>query len=308
MPQRSLLEFVRHIKEQSNGCTVSVCENVALSRMCTMRVGGIAVARLSPCDVSSFAKLLCIVRQNGFTYRIVGGGSNVILPDGYFEGVVFSTKGMNRVTLCENTLIAEAGASLGACIRIAAKAGLCGLEDLYGIPASVGGAVRMNAGAYGREIADCLQWADVFDAKTGEICRLSAAELSLSYRHSRLQENSKWTIVRACFAFCRDFSADIQDRARRALMKKRISQPLEFPNAGSVFRRPAPSVEVWRLVDACALRGMYCGGAQISEKHAGFIVNRGGATARDVFTLLTHIKRRVWEECKVVLTPEIEFL
>jgi UDP-N-acetylmuramate dehydrogenase len=308
MPQNSLLNFVRHIQERSDVCAVSVCENAALSRMCTMRVGGIAAVRFAPHDTSSFEKLLTLTHKNGFSYRVVGGGSNVILPDGYFDGIFFSTKGMNRVTLSENTLIAETGASLGAFVRIAAKAGLCGLENLYGIPASIGGAVRMNAGAYGREIADCLRWTEIFDIETGETFRLSAQELSLSYRYSRLQENKKWILLRACFLLCRDFSLDINKRAEQVLLKKRLSQPLEYPNAGSAFKRPSPNVEVWRLIDSCAMRGMRRGGAQISEKHAGFIVNLGGATAKDVYTLLAHMKQRVWEECKVSLIPEIEFL
>ena len=308
MPQRFLREFVRYIQKGTDGYTASVCENAALSKMCTIRVGGIAAARISPRDIASFSKLLKLTHQSGFAYRILGGGSNVILPNGRFEGIFFSTRELNRVTFCENTLIAEAGASLGACIRTAASVGLCGLENLYGIPASVGGAVRMNAGAYGREIADCLQWTEIFDVETGDIARLSAEELSLSYRQSRLQKNKRWTLLRACFCFCRDFSSDIWFRAEQALLKKRLSQPLEHPNAGSVFKRPAPNVEVWRLIDACGLRGNFCGGAQISEKHAGFIVNRGGATAKDVSALLTHIQRRVWEECKISLTPEIEFL
>lgn len=165
----------------------------------------------------------------------------------------------------------------------------------------------MNAGAHGTDVSACLAKAELFD--TVRACRffLRGSDLRFSYRHSLLQENRKLILLRAFFKFCPICHADVRAEIYEVCRRRRISQPLEFPSAGSAFKRP-PEGEAWRFIDACGLRGAKIGGAAVSQKHAGFIVNTGNATAADVRALLALCAERVWEVCGVKLEREIEFL
>ena len=278
-----------------------------LASLCTFRIGGTADAVISPASVSDFCALVRGAEVRGIPYRILGAGSNILAADCGFRGVVFSTKRLNNLSINGNYIEAECGLTLNTMILAAMHRGLGGLSALYGIPATVGGAVYMNAGAHGCEISRYLVKVELFDTKVGRRFFLSRKALCFSYRHSRLQKEKHLVLLRACFCLpCEEENithAEICEVCRC----RRASQPLEYPSAGSAFRRPATS-EAWRLIDAAGLRGRRIGGAQVSEKHAGFIINRGGATSADVCALLSLCEERVETLFGVKLVREIEFL
>ncbi|MBQ8753346.1 MAG: UDP-N-acetylmuramate dehydrogenase, partial [Clostridia bacterium] len=184
----------------------------------------------------------------------------------------------------------------------ARDAGLSGMEPLYGIPGTLGGAIYMNAGAYGGEIADLLVEVTVVDT-AGEVKTLTAAQAELSYRHSRFMTSGE-VILSAVLSLRADEPAAIRERMEDFLSRRREKQPLEYPSAGSFFKRPEGHFAA-ALIDQCGLKGLSVGGAQISEKHAGFLINRGGATCKDILALSEEVSRRVWEETGVRLEREV---
>ena len=279
-----------------------------LASLTTFHIGGVADAVISPPSVSSLCTLVCAAKAQGIPYRILGAGSNILAPDEGFQGLVFLTKKLNKISINGNYVLAECGLPLNSLILHTMRHGLGGMSSLYGIPASVGGAVYMNAGAHGDEISRHLVKAEVLDAESGVRFYLANDELSFAYRTSVLQSQKNLVLLRAYFCLpsvlCEETRREICEVCRR----RRDSQPLEFPSAGSAFRRPEGGVEAWRLIDAAGLRGMRIGGAEISKKHAGFIVNCGGATASDVRALLDICQERVGALFGVRLVREIEFL
>lgn len=289
-------------------CRAILKKNVWMRDLCTFRIGGQAAYVLTPCDISSFLHIARVLTAQKIPYYVWGGGSNILPSDDRFCGVILSTRRLNGYHINGRSLTAECGVFLNSCILSCADACMSGWEPLYGIPGTVGGALRMNAGANGREIGDSLEWAEIFDPVTGECFRLSRAEMRFSYRHSYLQAYRSLIAVRACFSMTLTAKKDSITIIQSVMRKRRLTQPIEYPSAGSVFRRPAPHIEVWRLIDACGMRGMTCGGAQISEKHAGFIINRQNATAADVRFLIDHIIHRVQDTHGILLKPEVEIL
>lgn len=297
-----LSAFAPHLADEG-----AVSLNYPLSALTTFRIGGVADAVIAPTALSDLCALVRGAWVRGIPYRILGAGSNLLAPDEGFCGAVFLTRRLNKISINENYVTADCGISLNTAILAAMHRGLGGLSALYGIPATVGGAVYMNAGAHGSEISRYLVRVEVFDAETGRRFFLSRRALCFSYRHSRLQEKKNLVLLRACF--CLPFAdADATHAEIREVCRRRCaSQPLEFPSAGSAFRRPA-ATEAWRLLDAAGMRGKRIGGAEVSEKHAGFIINRGGATALDVRRLLSLCEERVKALFDVKLVREIEFL
>ena len=289
-------------------CRAVVEKNVCMRDLCTFRIGGKVAYLLAPCDTSSFLHIARVLVTHNVPYYVLGGGSNVLPSDDRFCGVMLSTRRLNGYHIQGRLLTAECGAFLNSCILSCAHSCLSGWEPLYGIPGTVGGALRMNAGANGREIGENLEWAEIFDPATGELFRLSREEMRFSYRHSLLQSRRSFIAVRACFSMVAAAKSDSMIIIQSVMRKRRLTQPIEYPSAGSIFRRPAPHIEVWRLIDACGMRGMIHGGAQISEKHAGFIINRQNATAVDVRHLIDRIIHRVRDTHGVLLKPEVEML
>lgn len=273
----------------------------------TMQVGGRAALLLAPRRLACLCRLLRLCHKEDFPYYLIGNGSNTVFGNRYFGGAVITTRSLQNVEICGTKITADCGASLNQLIVTAARQGLCGMEMLYGIPGTVGGAIRMNAGAHGGDIAACLARALLLSPSSGRARWFSRTELAFSYRNSLLQQAPGLLMLRAEFALHRDEPATIKARMADVVRARRLSQPLELPSAGSAFRRPLEG-EVWRMVDRCGLRGHAIGGAAVSEKHAGFIVNRGGATAMDVCRLVGLIHARVQQTCGVSLVPEIEFL
>ena len=287
------------------GGAVQVLRRVPLAAHVTIRIGGEAALFLVPETKEALCTLLALSDEYRVNTRILGCGSNLLPSDEGFCGAIISTKKLSKIENSAEYFTAECGTLLNTLISRAAACGMGGLERLFGIPASVGGAVFMNAGAHSTSTADRLVALEVYDRRSGRRLLLPRAALGFSYRESRLQHAREMVALRAFFRFTPCDREELRATVREVCRIRRSTQPLELPSAGSAFRRP-PEGEVWRMIDAVGLRGYRIGGAQISEKHAGFIVNRGGATAADVRALLSLCEERVYAACGVRLVREIE--
>lgn len=241
-------------------------------------------------------------KEFGIPYFLLGKGSNLIVSDKGIDGAVISLLGLDKISIDDDTLTCGAGAALSSVCRAALDNSLSGIEFAYGIPGSIGGAVYMNAGAYGGEIADAIVSAKAIDEK-GKIINIEKKDMKLGYRTS-VFKNSRMTVVSATFKLKKGEKEDISS-AMDDYMNRRLSkQPLEFPSAGSVFKRPVGNY-AGTLIEQCGLKGKRIGGAEVSEKHAGFIINKGGATCADVKALIAFIQQSVLNETGVTLEPEV---
>ena len=287
--------------------TMIIKEQELMSRHTTFKVGGPARYYLIPETTGEVREALAFADARQLPFMIVGNGSNLLFADGEYPGVVieigeslsgFSTNGEYEVTV-------EAGMRLTAMASRLAKMGLAGFEFAGGIPGTVGGGITMNAGAYGGEIKDCLKEVTVLTAE-GEQKTLSAENLQLSYRHSILQEKD-WTVLSGTFVFQQGDPEEIQAKIRELNEKRREKQPLEFASAGSTFKRPE-GYFAGKLIEDAGLRGYAVGDAQVSEKHCGFVINRGDATAGEIYSLILHVQQVVKEKFDVELEPEVRLI
>lgn len=276
----------------------------------SFKIGGPAAALCAPKDRQQLRELVGFVQREGVDSWYIGNGSNLLVSDEGLNGVaiLLDSSFDGEIELDGTVLLAPAGKKLSAVCAAACAAGLTGLEFAYGIPGSVGGAVYMNAGAYGGEMKDRLLWVEYL-APTGEIVRLEQEQLSLSYRHSRFMEEGMEgsCIVRAAFGLQRGEKAAIQSEMDRILNQRRQKQPLEYPSAGSTFKRPQGAFAA-QLIDECGLKGFTVGGAQVSEKHAGFVINTGKATCADVLELTRQVQECVQEKTGYLLELEVRQL
>ena len=276
----------------------------------SFKIGGPAAALCVPKDRQQLRELVGFVQREGVDSWYIGNGSNLLVSDEGLNGVaILLDSGFDGEIEVDGTvLLSPAGKKLSAVCAAACAAGLTGLEFAYGIPGSVGGAVYMNAGAYGGEMKDRLLWVEYL-APTGEIVRLEQEQLSLSYRHSRFMEEGMEgsCIVRAAFGLQRGEKAAIQSEMDRILNQRRQKQPLEYPSAGSTFKRPQGAFAA-QLIDKCGLKGFTVGGAQVSEKHAGFVINTGKATCADVLELTRQVRECVQEKTGYLLELEVRQL
>ena len=276
----------------------------------SFKIGGPAAALCAPKDRRQLRELVGFVQREGVDSWYIGNGSNLLVSDEGLNGVaILLDSGFDgEIELDGTVLLSPAGKKLSAVCAAACAAGLTGLEFAYGIPGSVGGAVYMNAGAYGGEMKDRLLWVEYL-APTGEIVRLEQEQLSLSYRHSRFMEEGMQgsCIVRAAFGLQRGEKAAIQSEMDRILNQRRQKQPLEYPSAGSTFKRPQGAFAA-QLIDECGLKGFTVGGAQVSKKHAGFVINTGKATCADVLELTRQVRECVQEKTGYLLELEVRQL
>ncbi len=272
----------------------------------TFRIGGAADYFITPATAKELAAAIEVCRQYEQSYYVIGNGSNLLVSDKGFRGVIFHIgKGMDNLTVDGHTVLAGAGASLAKMASMAANAGLFGLEFAGGIPGSVGGAVMMNAGAYGGEIKDTIQWAKVL-WESGEIVTLSKEALELSYRHSVLMEK-KGIVLEAAFLLQEGTKEEILAKMQEYNASRREKQPLNYPSAGSTFKRPEGYFAGKLIMDA-GLRGFRIGDAMVSEKHCGFVINAGHATAAEVKELMTQIDDKVYRQFGVHLEPEVRLV
>lgn len=283
-------------------------KDVPLSRYTSFRIGGRARRMAFPRSGEQLVLLFSEAESCGARPFVLGNGTNVLFPDEGVERLVVCTRDMAGVEhgTKDNEIVAECGASLAYTAVFAQKSGLSGLEFAHGIPGSAGGAVCMNAGAYGGEMKQVLRSAAVLFPEEG-IRTLSCEELNLSYRHSLLTEHPEAVVLYAEFELTPGDPEAIRAAMRELMAKRKASQPLEWPSAGSTFKRPEGHF-AGTLIDQCGLKGLTVGGAQVSEKHAGFLINRGGATFADMAELIRQVQQRVLEETGVTLEPEVKIV
>ena len=274
-----------------------------MSRHTSFRIGGPAALFLIPKTQEAFCAAIRQAREGETRFFVLGNGSNVLFDDAGFDGAVIAATSLDGITVDRDLLTAEAGASLSSVCKTARDASLAGLEFAYGIPGSVGGAVVMNAGAYGGEIKDVLAESVAFDPASGEIVRIPLEAHAYGYRDS-IYKHSERIVLAASFRLVPGDRGEIAAKMNDIAGRRVAKQPLEYPSAGSVFKRPEGHF-VGQMVEESGLKGFRIGGAEVSEKHAGFIVNRGGATSRDVLLLVEHIQDVVRKNYAVELECEI---
>ena len=271
---------------------------------CSFRIGGPADIFVLPKDEKELSAVLAILRREGVKPFILGNGTNLLVRDEGIRGVVIKlAAGFDTVERSGNTVYAGCGATLARTAVFAQNNGLGGMEFAHGIPGSVGGAVYMNAGAYGGEMKDIVKSVRYINAE-GEICESS--ENDFSYRHSRFSDSDD-VILGATLELYEADPADIGAKMRELMEKRSASQPLEKPSAGSTFKRPVGGYAA-AMIDECGLKGYTIGGAQVSAKHAGFVINAGGATFADVMALIEHIQKTVHEKFGTQLETEVKII
>lgn len=272
----------------------------------TFRIGGNADIFVRPESKEQIAEILRLCRKQDVPYFILGNGSNLLVGDRGFRGVVINIMdNMNDIKVDGGIIKAQAGAMLIKVSRAARDNSLTGLEFASGIPGTIGGAIYMNAGAYGGEMKDVVTQVTAMDAE-GEIYTFGTDELEFSYRHSVIQQRNL-IVLDVTMKLAAGDQKIIDDRMSELAVARRTKQPLEYPSAGSTFKRPEGYFAGKLIMDA-GLRGYRVGDAQVSEKHCGFVVNRGNATADDVIKLIDDVKARVSEEYDVVLEPEVRMI
>ena len=279
-------------------------QNEPMKNHTTFRVGGPADIFLTP-SAEELPAVLSVCREEQMPVTVIGNGSNLLVGDQGIRGVVICIGfGMRGIRVDGEKIFLEAGVTLAAAAQQAAKAGLTGLEFASGIPGTFGGAVVMNAGAYGGEMKDVIVSVRVI-SEDGEIITLSKEELDLSYRHSVIPERG-YLVIDGELLLTREKDPDQITERMEELKKKRIEkQPLEYPSAGSTFKRPEGYFAGKLIMDA-GLRGFSVGGAAVSEKHCGFVINKGNATAADICALMDEVTRIVKEKYAVTLEPEVK--
>lgn len=282
------------------GCRLET--DVKLSQHTTFRIGGTADFWAEITCVEGMQALLRFCREEGIPYFVLGKGSNVLASDDGYHGVILHLgNAFSEISVSGTTMTCQAGAGLGAAARIAAEHGLTGMETLSGIPGTIGGALYMNAGAYGGEMKDVVISCEYLTAE-GELRTMELAEMELSYRHSIFAENNA-VILTVTLELQEGDKAAIHSRMEELLIQRKTKQPLEYPSAGSTFKRPAGSYASL-LIDQCGLKGRAVGDAQVSEKHCGFVINRGHATCAQVMQLCDEVRTVVQEQTGYVLELE----
>ncbi len=295
--------FLGELRALLGGEAVRLMEPMSLHT--TFRIGGPAQVYAAPADAGQFRSAVALCRACGYPFQVLGRGSNLLVSDEGVRGVVISTENMEHVTASGTRITAQAGVPLAKLARMAAQASLSGLEFAAGIPGSLGGAVVMNAGAYGGEMKDVLTDA-VLLLENGDVRSFPVEELELGYRTSRMLRDGS-VVLEAAFELVPGDPRAIRAKMDELASARKARQPLEYPSAGSMFKRPE-GYFAGKLIDDAGLRGLTVGGAQVSEKHCGFIINRGGATARDVLKLCDEVSRIVYETTGVRLEREVRYL
>lgn len=272
----------------------------------TFKAGGPADYYVVPHNSDEVADIIRLCKKEGMPYLILGGGSNILFTKKGYRGIVIHIgKLLSDIQVEDNLLTAYAGAKLPAVSIKAAESGLSGLEFAAGIPGSVGGAVVMNAGAYGGEIKDVIAYADVCDSD-GNIITLSADELKLGYRTSVISEKG-YTVIRAGFKLNYKDPEEIKTLMNDYNERRRQKQPLEYASAGSTFKRPK-GYFAGSLIEQCGLKGYSCNDAMVSEKHAGFVINKAAADSDDILNVIQHVIDTVYEKMNVKLEPEVKII
>ena len=282
---------------------IQFLENESLKKHTTFKVGGNADFIAMPQDKQQAVKLLKFVKENDIKHYILGRGSNVIFRDNGFKGVVIKTANMQQIDYTdETTVFAGAGVPMNVLCKSLQEHSLEGLEFCYGIPGNVGGGLYMNAGAYGGEISNAVCEVEYIDENC-EVKTINVKDCDFAYRHSVFQSKD-WFITGCTFKLKKGDKEKILEFMEDIMQRRIDKQPLDKPSAGSSFKRPAGYFAA-ALIEQCGLKGCSVGGAQVSEKHSGFIINKGDATCSDIVALAEHVEKVVFEKTGVAIEKEM---
>lgn len=295
------------IFEYAAGIGCKAERDVPMSKYTTFRIGGNASVMLTPLNDEQLVSIIKECKKENIKPFILGNGSNMLISDDGLKTVVINMcRPEPSIELVNgDTIICDSGMTMSKVCNFALDNGLTGLEFAFGIPGSAGGAAYMNAGAYGGEMKDVLVECRHIDSD-GNFGSLKGEKLGLSYRTSAYEHNG-YIITTLVMKLKKGDKAEIKAKMQELLQRRKDKQPLEYPSAGSTFKRPV-GYFAGGLIEECGLKGCSVGGAQVSEKHAGFIINKGGATAQDVLDLIKYVQDRVYEEKGVHLEPEVRLI
>ena len=284
-------------------------ENEPMAKHSSFKIGGPARAFAVPEDITAFSRITHILKKHKLMPFITGNCTNILFPDeGLKELFIISTERMNRMFLLpDGSIYAEAGVSLSKLSSFACQNSLTGLEFASGIPGTVGGGILMNAGAYGGEMKDVVESVVIYYLPEQKIYETLEENCGFGYRKSAFQTIAGCAIVSAVFRLERGNKEAIAAKMKELNEKRRDKQPLDLPSAGSAFKRPEGNFAA-KLIEECGLKGYAVGGAMVSDKHAGFVVNTGNACSHDVYDLMMHVRNTVWQQKGVELVPEIIIL
>lgn len=298
----SIYEGLEKILDKSN-----IKYNELMKNHTTTKVGGPCDCLVEPTNIKEIQEVLKYVKENNINYYIIGKGSNLLVKDEGVKALIIKiTDKFSDVEVNDKYIKAYAGCSVPKLSQIAKQNCLSGLEFACGIPGSVGGAIRMNAGAYGSEMVNVVNRIGYLD-ENGKLVEISGENANFTYRHSMFVEHPEYVIVYAIYKLENGNLDEISTKMEENMNSRREKQPLEYPNFGSVFKRPE-GYFVGKLVDDCGLKGYTIGGAQVSTKHSGFIINTGNATCKDILDLIEYIKKNVYEKFNVMLQEEVVIL
>ena len=279
--------------------------NVPMSEYIYFKVGGPADILVKPKNVNQVKETITLCKSLNMPYLIIGNGSNLLVKDGGIRGLVIKLSDLDNIIVEGNTIKADCGALLSDVSKAALENSLKGFEFACGIPGSIGGAVFMNAGAYDGEVSYTIEKAEVID-ENQNVKKLSKDELKLGYRTSAIMDKG-YIVLSATFNLINGNYEEIKARIDELTNRRKEKQPLEYPSAGSTFKRP-PGHFAGKLIQDAGLKGFKLGGAAVSEKHSGFVINRGTATAQDILNLIKHVQVTVKEKFDVDLYPEVRIL
>ncbi len=300
--KENLTEQLKKITDPSN-----ILTDEDMSAHTTFRVGGRADVFVKPADLKEATEIVRLLLMNDHPFCVIGNGSNIIVTDGGYRGcIVCMADGTDTISVNGNKITAGVGALLSKVARTAYENSLTGLEFASGIPGTVGGAVVMNAGAYGGEMKDVITSVTLFDTVSSETVTLGADEMKFGYRTSIVKQHP-YVVLEAEFSLQNGKKEEIKAVMDDLAQKRRDKQPLEYPSAGSTFKRPEGYFAA-KLIEDAGLKGFSVGGAKVSEKHSGFVINAGGATATDVLELIKEVSDRVFESSGVRLEREVVIL
>lgn len=289
---------------------VRVLKDEPMCRHTSFRIGGPAKALVLPADEAGLSAVLRAVTTTGAEHMIIGNGSNLLVADEGYPGIMIKLSGdfESLVRLPEDPCRIRAGAAvlMSRTAAFLTENGLSGFEFASGIPGSIGGAVFMNAGAYGGEVKDVVRSVRVMDPDGTNVREISGEEMDFSYRHSRAQDEDM-LILSAELELAQDDPAAIAERVADLSARRNAKQPVSYPSAGSTFKRPAGGYAA-ALIEQSGLKGFKVGGAEVSEKHSGFVINTGGATCEDVLAVMRHVREKVYADSGILLEPEVRLI
>lgn len=298
----SIYEGLEKILDKSN-----IKYNELMKNHTTTKVGGPCDCLVEPTSIEEIQNILKYAKENNIKYYVIGNGSNLLVKDEGINALIIKiTDKFSDYEINDNYIKVYAGCSVPKLSQIAKKNSLSGLEFACGIPGSVGGAIRMNAGAYGSEMVNVVNRVGYLNEKC-EVIEISGEEANFTYRHSMFGEHPEYVVLYAIYKLEKGDINEISSKMETNMNSRKEKQPLEYPNFGSVFKRPE-GYFVGKLVDDCGLKGYSIGGAQVSTKHSGFIVNKGNATCKDILDLIEYVKKTVNEKFNVMLQEEVVIL